>query len=84
MSNRELCASLLDGFTESQLFNVAAMLQAMKQAIEDAASPDIPNSETVAALREGDEMLRTGAGQHFKGSAEEFFAMLDAEDDDDA
>lgn len=84
MSNRELCASLLDSFTDSQLANVATMLQAMKQAIEDAfnPAPDIPNAETIAALMEGDEMLRAGAGQHFKGSAAEFFAMLDEEDDD--
>lgn len=84
MSNREMCIALLDDFTEPQLVNVAAMLQTMKQAILDAVTPDIPNAETIAALREGDEMLRTGRGQHFQGTAKEFFAMLDTEDGDDA
>lgn len=84
MSVREKCVFMLDSFTDAQLVNVAAMLQAMKQAIDDAANPDIPNAITIAALQEGDEMIRTGRGQHFQGTAEEFFAMLDAEDDADA
>lgn len=45
---------------------------------------DISNAETVAARREEDEMLRTGRGQHFQGSAKEFFAMLDEEDEEGA
>lgn len=39
-----------------------------------------PNAETLEAFAETDEMIRTGSGQHFKGSAEDFFAMLDAEE----
>lgn len=35
MSNRERCAAILDTFTEAQLVNVAAMLQAMRQTIDD-------------------------------------------------
>lgn len=35
MSNRERCAAMLDTFTEAQLVNVAAMLQAMRQTIDD-------------------------------------------------
>ena len=38
----------------------------------------------VADAEEGDEMLRAGTGQHFQGSAAEFFAALDAEDGGDA
>ena len=84
MSNKEKCVAMLDDFTESQLVNVAAMIQAMKQAIEDARGYDTPNDETVAAMQEVNEMIRTGTGQHFKGSAAELFAMLDAEDEEDA
>ena len=67
--------------------------QAISETMErDNATPsdatayqkDVPNAETVAALLEGDEMLRTGKGQHFQGTAKEFFAMLDAEGEDDA
>lgn len=84
MSNRELCVSMLDSFTDAQLGNVAAMLQTMKKTIEDAIGGDTPNAETIAAMQEVNEMIRTGSGQHFQGTAEELFAMLDAEDDEDA
>ena len=48
------------------------------------STAETPNAETVAALLEGDEMIRTGKGQRFQGTTEEFFAMLDAEDAADA
>ena len=84
MSNRELCVSMLDSFTEAQLGNVAAMLQTMKQTIEDALYNDTPNAETIGAMKEADEMIRTGSSQHFKGNSADFFAMLDGEDSEDA
>ena len=37
MSNREKCIQLLDSFSDSQLINVMAMLQAAKDAILEAA-----------------------------------------------
>lgn len=37
MSNKEKCLSLLDSFTDGQLANIAAMLEAAKSAIDDAA-----------------------------------------------
>lgn len=84
MSNRDLCISMLDDFTDAQLVNVAAMLQTLKQTINDAVYGDTPNAETVAAMQEVNEMIRTGSGQRFKGSAADLFAMLDAEDAADA
>lgn len=39
--------------------------------------PDFtPNAETIAAMAETDEMIRTGGGQHFEGSTEELFAQI--------
>lgn len=35
MSERERCNAILDSFTDAQLVNVAAMLQAMRQTIDD-------------------------------------------------
>lgn len=35
MSSREKCNEILDTFTETQLVNAAAMLQAMRQTIDD-------------------------------------------------
>lgn len=37
MSNREKCNAILDTFSEAQLVNVAAMLQVMKDDMEDDA-----------------------------------------------
>lgn len=84
MSNMEKAVSILGDFSETQLGNVIIVLQAMKQTIEDAVYDEEPNAETKAAMEEVNEMIRTGSGQHFKGSAAELFAMLDAEDYDGA
>ena len=35
MSTRETCEAILDTFTDAQLVNVVAMLQAMRQTIDD-------------------------------------------------
>lgn len=76
MSERELAKSLIDQIPESRMYYVISYLQG-------AAVPDeTPNATTIAALMEGDEMLKNGTGQHFQGSAEEFFALLDEEADD--
>lgn len=78
MSERELAKSLIDQIPESRMYYVISYLQG-------AAVPDeTPNATTIAALMEGDEMLQNGIGQHFQGSAEEFFALLDAEEADNA
>ena len=37
MSNRERCNAILDSFSDAQLVNAAAVLQALKQAIDDTA-----------------------------------------------
>jgi len=84
MSNRERAFAIIDSFPDDQLDNVITILQTMKQAIEYALTADTPNATTIAAFQEGDEMLRSGKGQHFQGTAKEFFAMLDAEDEEDA
>ena len=77
MSNREKCAALLDSVPDYKLGYVLAYLQGLTADEAD----EVPNATTIAAMQEVDEMIRTGSGQHFQGTAEEFFAMLDAEDD---
>ena len=72
MSNREKCVALLDDFTETQLVNVAVVLQAMRQTVKDALADHVPNAETVAAIRE----LENGGGELWTGSTEDFFSML--------
>lgn len=39
-------------------------------------SGSIPNAETIAAIKEADEMLNNKTGQRFEGSTEDFFHML--------
>ena len=36
MNNREKCISILDSFSEGQLVNIAAMLEAARTAIDEA------------------------------------------------
>lgn len=83
MSNKERCVALLDNFTEAQLVSVAAMLENMTQTQEEQWD-EIPNAATIAAMREVEEMIRTGGGEHWSGSTEDFFAMLDREAEEDA
>ena len=76
MSNRERAFAMIDSLPESQLDKVIAMLQTMKQELEDTLTIDTPNATTIAALKEGDEMLRTGTGQGWTGSTEELFRQI--------
>lgn len=80
MSNRERAVAMIDSFPDDQLGNVIAMLQTMKQAIEDAITADTPNATTIAAMQE----LENDGGEVWTGSTKDLFAMLDAEDGDDA
>ena len=79
MSSRDQIMQMVDAMPE---YKVNGLLNFLRLFMAD--QEDTPNAETVAALLEGDEMLRTGKGQHFQGTAKEFFDMLDAEDEDDA
>lgn len=83
MSEMERASALLSMVPEYKLGYAIAYLQGLIADIT-ADQKDIPNSETIAAMQEVNEMIRTGSGQHFQGTAEEFFAMLDSEDDVDA
>ena len=79
MSSRDQIMQMVDAMPE---YKVNGLLNFLRLFMAD--QEDTPNAETVAALLEGDELIRTGKGQHFQGTAEEFFAMIDAEDDADA
>lgn len=70
MSNRELAKSLIDQISEAKLFYVIPYLQGA------ALSDDVPNTETLEAMAEVQEMIRVGAGDHFDGSTADFLAMM--------
>ncbi len=83
MSEMERASALLGMVPQNKLGYAIAYLQGL---IADVAADqeDIPNAETITAMQEVNEMIRTGSGQHFQGTAKEFFAMLDAEDEENA
>ena len=72
MSNREQVIEIVNAMPERRIISLLAFLQSFE---------DIPNGETIAAIKEMDEMIRSGAGQHFRGKAADFFAMLDGDED---
>ena len=74
MSNREFAKTLIDQIPEHKLFYAIAYLQGI------SVPDEIPNAETMEAIAEVEEMIHTGIGQHFQGSAEEFTNMLLSED----
>ncbi|MBR1497991.1 MAG: hypothetical protein IJ617_10220 [Oscillospiraceae bacterium] len=71
MSNREKVIEIVNAMPEYRIVGLLAFLRTFE---------DIPNDETVTAMEQVDEMIRTGSGQRFQGSAAEFFSMLDEED----
>lgn len=70
MSYKELAHSLIDQIPESKMYYIVSYLQGA------AVPEETPNTETLEAMAEVEEMIRTGSGQHFQGTAEEFTAML--------
>ena len=64
MSDREQVLQIIDTMPE---YKIAVLLTFLR------TFDDIPNAETIAAMAETDEMIRTGGGQHFRGKAADFF-----------
>ena len=58
---------------------VEAIRQRLESVPKESAGQEdeIPNAETQAAIEEVEEMIKTGKGQHFKGSTVDFFSKLD-------
>ena len=79
MSEREQVLKIVNELPE---YKVSGLLDFLRAFLFE--QEDVPNAETIAAMEEVNEMIRTGKGQHFHGTAKEFFAMLDAEDEEDA
>ena len=66
MSSRDQIIQMVDAMPE---YKVDGLLDFLRLFMGD--QNDTPNAETVAALLEGDEMLRTGSGQAWTGSNEQ-------------
>ncbi len=76
MSSREQVLQIVNDLPE---YKVDSLLRFLRTFLYDE---DTPNAVTIAALREGDEMLRTGSGQSWTGSTKDLFQQILEEDDD--
>ena len=71
MSEREQMYQLLDTVPDNKVSYIIAYIQGLT-----AEERNIPNEETMQAMREGDTLLQNGTGQRFEGSTDDFFKML--------
>ncbi|GFI17815.1 MAG: hypothetical protein HFI43_04730 [Lachnospiraceae bacterium] len=70
MSNRELAKNLIDQISDAKLLYVIPYLQGA------ALADETPNAETLEAMAEVQDMIESGAGEHFTGLTSDFLAML--------
>ena len=74
MSDREKAVQLLNAIPDYKIGYIVSYLQGYVQGMTDGE--EIPNAETLEAIKEGDELLENGTGQRFEGSTEDFFKMI--------
>ena len=77
MSSRDQVIQIVDAMPDYQ---VDGLLDFLRLFI--GGKEDVPNATTVAALLEGDEMLRTGSEQGWTGSTKDLFKQILEEDDE--
>ena len=70
MSEKEKAIQLLNTIDDEKMTYVVSILENL------TSLADIPNSDTIAAIKEGDKMLKNGTGQRFDGTTEDFFQEL--------
>lgn len=76
MSSRDQVMQIVDAMPEYKVDGLLGFLR-----IFAADQEEVPNAETIAAMREVDEMIRTGSGERWQGSTADLFAAILAEDD---
>lgn len=74
MSEREKAVQLLNEIPDYKIGYIVSYLQGYLQGLTDGE--DVPNTETLEAFAESDEMIKKGTGQRFEGSTEDFFKMI--------
>ena len=77
MSYKELAKNMIDRLPDDKMIFIINMLEGLGEMSGlDIYQAFEPNAETIAAMAETDEMIRTGSGQHFEGSTSELFAQV--------
>ena len=80
MSYQEIAKNMIDRLPEDKMIFVINMLEGLGEMSGLDLYPEFtPNPETQAAIQEVEEMIASGAGEHFSGSTAHFFAMLEEE-----
>ena len=77
MSYKELAKNMIDRLPDDKMIFIINMLEGLGEMSGLDIYPAFePNAETIAAMAETDEMIRTGSGQYFEGSTSELFAQV--------
>lgn len=69
MSDREKAVQLLDTVPDYKIGYVIAYLQGLTE------DEEVPNEETIEAMKEAENMIKDGTLQHFEGSTSDFLKM---------
>lgn len=76
MSDREQVLQIVNEMPD---YKVSGLLGLLRAFLFD--NDEVPNAETIAAMEEVNEMIRTGSGERWQGSTADLFAAILAEDD---
>ena len=81
MSYQEIAKNMIDRLPEDRLIFIINILENIGEMSGVDIHPEFsPNKETLEAFAEVEEMIATGGGQHFQGTAEAFTNLLLSED----
>lgn len=75
MSDREKIRKIVDSLPEDKLVFVLTYLQGLEDGMVDE-----PNNDTITALKETDDAIRSGKIRPFTGSTDDFLDSILAED----
>lgn len=81
MSYQEIAKDMIDHLPEDKMIFIINILQNIGEMSGIDVYPQFePNQNTINAMHEVEEMIKSDSGQHFQGTAEEFMNLLLEED----
>lgn len=81
MSYQDIAKNMIDKLPEDKMVFVINILENIGEMSGINVYPEFtPNAETLEAIAEVDEMIRTGKGEHFTGTTAELLEELLKED----
>ena len=77
MSNQEIAKSMIDRLPEDKIIFVINILENIGELSGLDIYPEHkPNRDTIEAIEEVNTMIENGTGEHFEGSAADYFANM--------